>query len=109
MAVEIYGSGTGNASGEPVDPGETYDGTPMSNPRHETIRQPETKTGAGDSNRVAHIVRKDQQMRGYVGGEAIQALCGKTWVPSRDYRGLPICEACVEERERRLSGMKGLN
>lgn len=75
----------------------------------ETIHQPQTKTGGGGSDRLAHIVTKDEQMRGYVAGEPIKALCGKVWVPTRDYQGLPICKPCTEERDRRLSGMKGLN
>jgi hypothetical protein len=74
-----------------------------------TLHKPETKTGDGESNAVAHIVTKDEQMRGYVGGEPIKALCGKVWVPSRDYQGLPICPACVDERDRRLAGMKRMN
>lgn len=48
---------------------------------------------------VAHIIRKDEQMKGYLGGE-IEALCGKRWIPSRDYEGLPVCEACKAELER---------
>lgn len=43
--------------------------------------------------RIAHIVRKDDQMRGYL-GEEIEALCGKKWVPSRDPENLPICGKC---------------
>ena len=75
----------------------------------ETLHKPETRTSDGDSDAVAHIVFKDQQMRGYVGGEPIKALCGKVWVPSRDYQGLPICKPCVDERDRRLAGMKRMN
>jgi hypothetical protein len=74
-----------------------------------TLPTPETKTGGGSSDRVAHIVTKDQQMIGYVGGEAIKALCGKVWVPTRDYQGLPICQACIDERDRRLAGLKRMN
>ena len=48
----------------------------------------------------AHIVRKEDQMRGYINGEPVEALCGKTWVPSRDYAGLPICDTCKEILER---------
>ena len=74
-----------------------------------TAPTPETKTGDGDSDHVAHIVHKSEQMKGYIGGQPIRALCGKVWVPSRDYHGLPVCQACVEERDRRLGGMKRLN
>lgn len=53
---------------------------------------------------VAHIVRKEDQMPGYL-GEEIEALCGKRWIPSRDFEGLPVCEACKAEAERiRASG-----
>ncbi len=75
----------------------------------QTLQRPETSIGEGDSDAVAHIVIKDEQMRGYVGGEPIKALCGKVWVPSRDYQGLPVCQACVDERDRRLAGMKRMN
>ena len=75
-----------------------------------TLRRPQTQTGGGNGDdRVAHIVHKDQQMRGYVEGEAIEALCGKVWVPSRDPQGLPICQACVEERDRRIAGIHRMN
>jgi len=75
----------------------------------QTLHRPEIKTSDGDSDAVAHIVLNDEQMRGYVGGEPIKALCGKVWVPSRDYQGLPICQPCVDERDRRLAGMKRMN
>ncbi len=71
---------------------------------------PETRLDNGDTDdAVAHIVTKDQQMRGYVEGRPIRALCGKVWVPTRDYRGLPVCRPCVEERDRRLAGLRRLN
>lgn len=52
---------------------------------------------------------RDDQMRGYLTGKPITALCGKVWVPSRDYQGLPVCEPCRDERDRIVAGMKGLN
>jgi hypothetical protein len=71
---------------------------------------PETQVGGNNTeDRVAHIVPKDEQMRGYVGGEPIKALCGKVWVPSRDPQGLPICQACLDERDRRLAGLTRMN
>jgi hypothetical protein len=74
-----------------------------------TLRRAETRTDQSDSDGRAHIVMRDDQVRGYVAGEPIQALCGKVFVPSRDYEGLPVCERCVEERDRLLAGMKRLN
>ncbi|HEX6145908.1 MAG TPA: DUF3039 domain-containing protein [Acidimicrobiia bacterium] len=73
------------------------------------LTTPRTETSDGNDERLAHIVTKDEQMRGYVGGEPIKALCGKVWVPSRDYQGLPVCEVCVAERERRMAGRRRLN
>jgi hypothetical protein len=74
-----------------------------------TLHQPETRTGHGESDAVAHIVMRDDQLRGYVAGDQIEALCGKVWVPTRDYQGLPVCERCAVERDRIISGMKRLN
>jgi hypothetical protein len=74
-----------------------------------TLRRPETRSDHDESDELAHIVMKGDQMRGYVGGEAIQALCGKLFVPSRDYDGLPVCRECAAERDRLLAGMKRLN
>lgn len=61
------------------------------------VATPETQTGSGDgdSERFAHIVKKEDQMRGYM-GEVVEALCGKRWVPSRDWNGYPVCPACKE-------------
>lgn len=55
---------------------------------------------------IAHIVRKGDQMRGYL-GEEIEALCGKRFIPHRDYEGLPICEAC--KAKLHLVGAAGSN
>lgn len=48
-----------------------------------TVEEPDVRTNRGDSDEVAHIVMKDDQMRGYMSGTPIQALCGKVWVPTR--------------------------
>lgn len=44
----------------------------------------------------SHIVRKDDQMRAYIEGVPVEALCGKVWVPSRDPQRYPVCERCKE-------------
>jgi len=56
----------------------------------EDIR-PETSEGDGDHDRFAHYCRREDVMRAYVTGEAIEALCGKKWVPTRD----PSATPCV--------------
>ena len=44
----------------------------------------------GDHERFAHIIRKSDQMKGYVMGEEVVALCGKRWVPTRDPERFPV-------------------
>ena len=53
-------------------------------------------TGDGDHDRYAHICRKEDVTRAYITGEAIEALCGKKWVPTRDPDRYPVCPACKE-------------
>jgi hypothetical protein len=50
----------------------------------------------GDHDRFAHVVKKDDQMKGYVMGESVTALCGKVWVPTRDPERYPVCPTCKE-------------
>ncbi len=61
-----------------------------------TITEPLPVTSDGDHERFAHIIRKSDQMKGYVMGEAVTALCGKKWTPSRDPDKYPVCPTCVE-------------
>ena len=74
-----------------------------------TLHRPQPRTSGGDNDGMAHIVMRDDQLRGYVTGSPIAALCGKVWVPSRDYEGLPVCDLCAAERDRIVAGMKNLN
>ncbi len=55
-------------------------------------------TDGGDHDRFAHYARKDDVTRAYITGEAITALCGKKWVPTRDPTRYPICPTCVERK-----------
>jgi hypothetical protein len=57
------------------------------------------RTDDGDHDRFAHYAKKDAIARAYVTGEAIVALCGKKWVPSRDPSRYPICPTCKELKE----------
>jgi hypothetical protein len=50
----------------------------------------------GDHERFAHIIRKKDELRGYVQGKPVVALCGKRWVPSRDPQKFPVCPTCQE-------------
>lgn len=52
----------------------------------------------GDHDRYAHYARKDDVTRAYITGEAIVALCGKKWVPTRDPKNYPLCPTCKERK-----------
>jgi hypothetical protein len=50
---------------------------------------------------AAHIVKTEpgesaaaKVLEARIYGIAIEALCGHVWVPSRDPKQLPVCEAC---------------
>ena len=52
---------------------------------------------------VAHIVKVGpgesaaaNVLEARINGTPIEALCGHVWVPSRDPRQLPVCQACKE-------------
>ena len=65
----------------------------------ETVVEPRlTESDGGDHDRFAHYARKDDVTRAYITGEAITALCGKKWVPTRDPSRYPICPTCVERK-----------
>ena len=64
----------------------------------DTDIRPDVSTGDGDHDRFAHYCRKDDVTRAYITGEAIEALCGKKWVPTRDPSRYPVCPTCVERK-----------
>ncbi len=74
----------------------------------EVIERPDTRLSDPDleEGKVAHIIRKDDQMRGYVMGEEVVALCGTRFVPTRDPEQYPVCGPCKETLSR-LRGSGG--
>jgi len=62
----------------------------------DVIERPETRTTEGDHDRFSHYVNKTALTRSAVSGEAVVALCGKKWVPTRDGERYPVCPACKE-------------
>ena len=74
-----------------ITPGEA----PVETPTEEVSR---ADTDGGDHDRYAHFCRKDDIMRAMVTGEAIVALCGKRWIPTRDPERYPICPTCIERK-----------
>jgi hypothetical protein len=66
----------------------------------ETIPQTEEVTQTGEPT-VAHIVKTGKGetaaakvLDARINGTPLEALCGHVWVPSRDARQLPVCQAC---------------
>lgn len=55
---------------------------------------------AGDHERYSHFVKKDKIVESAVMGNAVIALCGKVWVPSRDPQKFPVCPMCKEIYEK---------
>lgn len=52
---------------------------------------------------VAHIVKVGpgetavaKVLEARINGTPVEALCGHVWVPSRDPKQLPLCQACKE-------------
>ncbi|MGC8481823.1 MAG: DUF3039 domain-containing protein [Acidimicrobiales bacterium] len=53
-----------------------------------------------DRDRMAHIVLPASAVtEAIVTGKPCTALCGKTWVPSRDPKKYPLCGTCKELAE----------
>ena len=51
----------------------------------------------GDHERFAHIVIPASAVtEAYITGTPVTALCGKTWVPTRDPGRYPVCPTCKE-------------
>ena len=50
----------------------------------------------GDHERYSHYVKKDKIVESAVMGNAVVALCGKIWIPSRDPQKFPVCPTCQE-------------
>ena len=48
----------------------------------------------GDHERYSHYVKKDKIVSSAVMGNAVIALCGKVWVPSRAPEKFPVCPTC---------------
>lgn len=58
----------------------------------------------GDHERYAHYVKKERIVESAVLGNAVTALCGKVWVPSRDPQKFPVCPTCKDIYENMPEG-----
>lgn len=50
----------------------------------------------GDHDLFSHYAPKDKITDAMVFGTPVTALCGKTWVPSRDGTKFPLCPQCKD-------------
>ena len=70
----------------------------------ELVEDVETNTSEDlEEGKLSHIVWGDELesggakvMTAMVNGTPVTALCGYTWVPSRDPQKYPVCEECLE-------------
>ena len=65
---------------------------------------------------VAHIVKTEpgesaaaKVLEARIYGTPLEALCGHVWVPSRDPKQLPLCQACKDIYEMYRAFNDGLN
>ncbi len=67
----------------------------------DVLEKPKVKphAGDGDQDRFAHYVRRDRANAAAVTGQAVVALCGKVWVPTRDAKKYPVCPRCKALRD----------
>lgn len=49
----------------------------------------------GDHEKFAHYADKDKINDAMILGIPVTALCGKTWVPTRDPERFPVCPECA--------------
>lgn len=67
------------------------------------VAPPEPTLDEGDHDRFSHYVIGGGEaiMKSAISGEPVTALCGKTWVPTRDPKRYPVCKTCEEIQSHR--------
>lgn len=106
MRPRLRSSGSGPCPGSLAlvpdtitDPTMTPTIAPTISPGETPVESPSRPVSDdGDHDRYAHYARKDDVTRAYITGEAIVALCGKKWVPTRDPKNYPLCPTCKERK-----------
>ena len=66
--------------------------------------RPKLSHGDGDHERFAHYVRKEKILESALSGDAVRALCGKKWIPTRDPSRFPVCPTCKDIYESLAEG-----
>lgn len=65
----------------------------------QTLTEESLDHQSGDHERYSHYVNKNKIVESAVMGNAVVALCGKIWIPSRDPQKFPVCPTCQEVYE----------
>ena len=80
----------------------TMSTTTILQPSEATITETDERLETEDGP-VAHIVKTKRNedatakvLAARVEGTPLEALCGHTWVPSRDPKQLPVCQKCKD-------------
>lgn len=47
-----------------------------------------------EDDEYSHYAKREDIMMAMVEGTPITALCGKTWIPSKNPEGRPLCGTC---------------
>ena len=68
----------------------------MENPSLDTLEKEQVDHQSGDHERYSHYVKKNKIVESAVMGSAVEALCGKVWIPNRDPQKFPVCPTCKE-------------
>lgn len=68
----------------------------MENPSLGTLEKEQVDHQSGDHERYSHYVKKNKIVESAVMGSAVEALCGKVWIPNRDPQKFPVCPTCKE-------------
>lgn len=57
-----------------------------------------------DPEMFSHYANKEDIVRSAMTGEAIRALCGKTWTPKKSSERFPVCPDCKNIYEQMSPG-----
>jgi hypothetical protein len=66
----------------------------MPSVQSETLRETSPVTEPGDHERMSHYAPTNAVTEAMILGTPVTALCGKTWVPTRDGTLFPLCPEC---------------
>lgn len=62
----------------------------------------------GDHEKQSHVVVPASAVtEAYITGRPVTALCGKTWVPTKDPKKYPACQTCQEVLADIVLGSRG--